>query len=154
MKKTLLIALIVLFGCNGELENSKTKRVGTFTSSVPGREPEGFTPNFDEVKKRQVEIEIKPELEEIEPDSELTQDIIERSAKYEYDLPVNEIDLENGFRQVGVYNEKIWIRDVAGKLIKRNCGWEIHKKEYEVTWLYVHTDCNGNRIKIHKDKDK
>ena len=143
MKILYLLGLILfVIGC-GELENPGNKRKDVFTSSITGREPEVFTPNFDEVKKRQIEIKVKPEFnilgEEADKEPELTQDIIERSARYDPNLPVNEINLDIGFRSVGSYTED-------------GCLVTMYKKEYKVTWLYIHVDCKGNRIKIHKDK--
>ncbi len=67
------------------------------------------------------------------------QGINKRSALYESDLPVSMINLDVGFRLVGRY-------------IEDGCLTKMYKKEYEISWLYIHVDCKGNRSKFHKDK--
>ena len=52
---------------------------------------------------------------------------------------INEISLDDGFKYAGQYYED-------------GCRTKMYKKEYEVTFLYIHVDCKGNRSKYHKDK--
>ena len=134
MKTLFALMTVFLIGCNGEIETPRQEVTSKINDVIVVRSNnDDFTPVFDEVKKRQIQVKISPEILE---DKEITQDIIERSAAYE---PVGEINLDNGFRYVGQYYED-------------ECWTKMYKKEYEVTWLYIHVDCNGNRSKYHKDK--
>lgn len=141
MKLSYLLLLILLIGCGDPVRERRTTHTGVIGAAEGSKD---FIPEFDNVRKSEVFIAIEPEVEsEIDPllkEQGLTQDIIERSEEYTRNMvPINDINLDDGFRLVGHYGED-------------GCLWKIYKKEYEVTWLYIHVDCNGNRIKIHKDK--
>ena len=78
---------------------------------------------------------VKPEkTEQVKPVIEIKKEVPEPEK------PADEIRLDSGFREVGHYEDPI------------GCPWTIYKKEYQVTWLYIHVDCKGNRIKIHREK--
>ena len=139
MKLIPIIILIIFFsGCNGELEHPVQKVINIQAAQIKEVKQipkEKFKPIFH-TKKQIIEEEYIP----AEKEQGLTEDIIKRSEKYnELMMPVKEIDLDIGFRYVGPY-------------VEDGCKWKMYKKEYKVTWLYIHVDCEGNRIKIHKDK--
>ena len=144
MKISLILfsLILILTGCNGERESPITY-TGKLVNGAAGSN-EDFVPEFDNVRKSEVFVEIKPEVEpEVDKDLEeqgLTQDIIERSEEYTQNMEsLNDINLDDGFRLVGHYGED-------------GCLWKIYKKEFEVSYLYIHVDCEGNRIKLQRGK--
>ena len=132
-----IIIFIVLFsGCNGELEHPVQKVINVQAvqiKEVKKIPKEKFKPVFN--KKRQIaEEEFLPLKEEKEP--ELTDDIIQRSEKYnELMTPLRGINLDDGFKEVGNYG------------IKTGCPSKIYRKDYEVSYLYIFMDCKNNHTK-------
>lgn len=143
MKILLILFSLILIGCNGERERSLT-----YTSRISDKNiadaGEDFVPEFNKVRKSEVFIAIEPDIEsEIDPlleEQGITQDIIERAEEYTQNMEsINDINLDDGFRLVGHYSED-------------GCLWKIYKKEFEVSYLYIHVDCEGNRIKLQRGK--
>ncbi|MCK5612204.1 hypothetical protein KAR91_60595 [Candidatus Pacearchaeota archaeon] len=143
MKVLIILFSLILIGCNGEKERSSAY-TSKFTDRIVGEISEDFVPEFDNVRKSELFVDIKPEIEpEIDKslsDHGFAQDIIGRNVGYTQNMePVNDINLDDGFRLVGHYGED-------------GCLWKIYKKEYEVSWLYIHVDCEGNRLKLQRGK--
>ena len=137
-----LLLLIFLIGCGEPVRERSTAHTSKLTDRDIANE--NFVPEFDKVRKSEIFVAIEPD---IEPESSnyleeqgLTQDIIERSKNYSPPYKsVYDIDLDDGFKYVGRY-------------IEDGCLVKMHKKSYRVRDLFIHIDCKGNRIKIHKDK--
>ena len=127
MKILIIFLSLILLGCNGERENSAT-HTGLIINAAAYADKD-FVPEFDNVRKSELFIEIKPEIK------------YEAKRVDEYDLPVKKIDLDNGFRHTGNY-------------VEDGCAWKIYKKGFEVSWLYIHVDCKGNRLKIQMPRGK
>ncbi len=147
------VAIFALVGC-GEREYperttglSKVEVVSNDDSFMPvfkvdKDENEEVEPVSKEIEENELMIQLESEIFEDLPDEEeITPDIIERAKNYEPEKPVNEINLDNGFKYVGRY-------------VEDGCLTKMHKKEYEISWLYIHVDCKGRRSKYHKNKEK
>ena len=164
MRSFYLLLLIVAFvGC-GELENPRQK-----TFSLPCTKPTKISEyraasalkvlkkinkknkkksqkkaikskviRAKKAKKRAVKPVILTKATENLINQGLTQDIIDRSAKYKQNVSTHKSGLI-GFKEVGSY-------------IEDGCLTKMHKKEYKLSWLYIHIDCKGNKTKYHKDK--
>lgn len=135
MKAFYLLALIIIFTGCGELENPGQEASNLSNIKIRGQ----FIPNFSAVKKNDAKTVLNRGVIESVRKPRPVQGINIKSALYESNLPVNMINLDIGFYYVGRY-------------IEDGCLTKMYKKEYEISWLYIHVDCKGNRSKYHKDK--
>ncbi len=138
MKTFYLLALIIILSGCGERVNPERE-----TSYGIDRSDDEFIPVFGVEKKHDAKYAVLSALNngviKSTQNSGLVRKINKRSVLYEPDLPVNMINLDIGFYYVGRY-------------VEDGCTTKMYKKEYEISWLYIHVDCKGNRSKFHKDK--
>lgn len=142
MKAFYLLALIIILAGCGELVNPERETSTSY--DINRSDNDKFVPIFGVEKKHgtkkyPVLNVLNNRIIESIQNPHLVQGINKRSVLYQSDLPVSMINLDIGFYYVGRY-------------VEDGCTTKMYKKEYEISWLYIHVDCKGNRSKYHKDK--